>query len=65
MDLMFITMLKQQTLSIIVDWDGTRLANGEIRSCYKQTDYEEDVNETKRQIFLLDKIFLKDIVVAI
>ena len=25
-------------------------------------DYEEEINNNKRQIFLLDKIFLKDIV---
>tara|TARA_Y100000389_G_C17234568_1_gene399886 strand:+ start:15 stop:533 length:519 start_codon:yes stop_codon:yes gene_type:complete len=47
---------------IIVDWNATRLANGEIKAV-TNTDYETDLNETKRQIYLLDKIFLKDIVV--
>ena len=47
--------------SIIVDWDATRLSNAEIEPVTNR-QYEEDVNETKRQIFLLDKIFLKDIV---
>ena len=46
---------------ITVDWDATRLANGEIKAV-TNNDYEEEINNNKRQIFLLDKIFLKDIV---
>ena len=47
--------------SIIVDWDATRLSNAEIEPV-TNTQYEDDLNEKKRQIFVLDKIFLKDIV---
>lgn len=47
--------------TIIVDWDQTRLSNAEIKAVTNR-EYEEDRNERKRQIFLLDKAFLKDIV---
>ena len=47
--------------NIIVDWDAAKLANGTIKEITNYT-YEYDKNETKRQIFLLDKRYLKDIV---
>ena len=46
---------------IIVDWDAGKLASGEIKAVTNFT-YENDKNDNKRQIFLLDRRFLKDIV---
>jgi len=47
--------------NIIVDWDAVKLANGTIKEITNYT-YEADKNELKRQVFLLDKRYLKDIV---
>ena len=46
---------------IIVDWDAGKLASGEIKAV-TNFNYENDKNDNKRQIFLLDRRFLKDIV---
>ena len=47
--------------SIICDWDATRLANSEIEAVTHR-EYEEDINNNKRQIFLLDPKYLGEIV---
>ena len=49
------------TTKLIVDWDQAKLNAGTI-SGVSNYDYETEVNDTKRQITLLDKKFLKDIV---
>ena len=46
---------------LIVDWDAGKLASGEIKAV-TNFNYENDKNDNKRQIFLLDRRFLKDIV---
>tara|TARA_B100001109_G_scaffold168481_1_gene137438 strand:+ start:592 stop:1110 length:519 start_codon:yes stop_codon:yes gene_type:complete len=46
---------------IIVDWDAGKLASGEIKEV-TNFEYENDLNDKKRQILLLNKRFLKDIV---
>ena len=49
------------TTKLIVDWDQAKLNAGTI-SGVSNYDYETEVNDTKRQITLLNKKFLKDIV---
>ncbi len=46
---------------LIVDWDAAKLANGDIKAI-SNMQYEEDLNDKKRQIFLLDKKYTKDLV---
>jgi len=46
---------------IIVDWDATKLANGEIEAVTNY-NYEQDLNNKKKQILLLNKKYVKDIV---
>ena len=45
----------------IVDWDAAKVASGDYQAV-TNLQYEEDVNDNKRQIFLLDKRFLSDII---
>ena len=47
--------------NIIVDWDAGKLASGTIKEITNYT-YEQEKNDEKRQIFVLDKRYLKDIV---
>ena len=47
--------------SIIVDWDATKVANGTYKEVTNY-DYEEELNEQKRQIVLLDPKFLNSMV---
>tara|TARA_B100000029_G_scaffold455768_1_gene483269 strand:+ start:2210 stop:2737 length:528 start_codon:yes stop_codon:yes gene_type:complete len=47
--------------SIIEEWDATRLAGAEIQAV-TNLQYEEDLNDKKRQIFYLHKNFLKDFI---
>ena len=44
--------------SIIEEWDATRLAGAEIQAV-TNLQYEEELNDKKRQIFYLHKNFLK------
>ncbi len=46
---------------LIVDWDAVKVANGTILAVTNY-DYEDELNDKKRQKFLLDKRYLKDIV---
>jgi hypothetical protein len=46
---------------IICDWDATRLAASEIQAVTHR-EYEEEINNNKRQIFLLDPKYLGEIV---
>lgn len=46
---------------IIVDWDTTRLQNGEIKAVTNM-EYEEELNEDKKQIFILPNTQIKDFV---
>lgn len=46
---------------LIVDWDAAKLANGEIKEV-TNFDYEAELNDAKRQIFLLDPRYTKDII---
>lgn len=46
---------------IVVDYDAAKLANGEI-SIVTNYDYENEENESKRQIFILKNEYLKDFV---
>jgi len=46
---------------IIVDWDSTRLQNGEIQAVTNM-GYEEELNEQKKQIFILPSSQIKDFV---
>jgi len=46
---------------IIVDWDTTRLSNGEIKAVTNM-EYEEELNEDKKQIFILPSSQIKDFV---
>ena len=45
---------------VIVDWDATLVANGSYLAV-TNLEYETDLNDKKRQIHLLDKVFLTDI----
>ena len=45
----------------IVDWDAAKVASGDYQAV-TNLQYEEDINDKKRQIFLLDKRYLKDII---
>ena len=45
---------------VIVDWYATLVANGSYLAV-TNLDYEADLNDKKRQIFLLNKSFLRDI----
>ena len=45
----------------IVDWDAAKVASGDYQAV-TNLQYEEDINDKKRQIFLLDKRFLSDII---
>jgi len=47
--------------TIVVDWDAVKSADGTYTAVTNR-DYEEEVNDTKRQIFILDPIFLSSIV---
>ena len=47
--------------NIIVDWDAGKLASGTIKEITNYT-YEEEINNAKRQIFVLDKRYLNDII---
>lgn len=46
---------------IIVDWDAAKVASGEYKEV-TNFDYESALNDKKRQIFLLDKIYVRDVV---
>jgi len=46
---------------LIVDWDAAKLAGGSIKAV-SNYDYENDLNDRKRQIFLLNKRYVKDLV---
>ncbi len=46
---------------LIVDWDAGKLEGGSIKEV-TNFDYENDINDKKKQITLLDKKYLKDIV---
>ena len=46
---------------VIVDWDSVLVANGTYLAV-TNLEYETDLNDKKRQIHLLDKAFLMDIV---
>lgn len=46
---------------LIVDWDAGKLASSEITEITNY-NYELDKNEKKRQIFLLDKRYLRDLI---
>ena len=49
------------TNNLIVDWDAAKLSAGTIKAVTNY-DYETELNDNKRQITLLNKKFLKDIV---
>ncbi len=49
------------TNNYIVDWDAAKLNAGTIKAVTNY-DYETEINDNKRQITLLNKQFLKDIV---
>jgi len=46
---------------VIVDWDSTLVADGSYLAV-TNLEYETDLNDKKRQIQLLDKVFLTDII---
>lgn len=46
---------------IIVDWDAVKVANGDYLAV-TNIDYETELNDDKRQIYLLDKRFVSDII---
>ena len=46
--------------TVIVDWDASKVASGDYEAV-TNLDYETDLNDNKRQIFLLNAAFLKDI----
>ena len=50
----------EEDKDVIVDWDATFVANGTY-TAVTNLDYETDLNDKKRQIFLLNKSFLRDI----
>ena len=45
--------------SIIVDWDATKVSNGTY-TAVTNLEYETDLNDAKRQIAILDNVYLKD-----
>lgn len=47
--------------SIIVDWNGADLASG-LQKAITNYDYESNVNDNKRQIFILHDRYLKSVV---
>tara|TARA_X000001036_G_C20444634_1_gene710706 strand:+ start:249 stop:767 length:519 start_codon:yes stop_codon:yes gene_type:complete len=46
---------------LIVDWDAAKLASGTIKAITNY-NYESERNDKKRQIFLLNKRYVKDLV---
>ena len=46
---------------VIVDWDAAKVSTGEYQAV-TNLDYEDDINEKKRQIFLLDKRYLNEVI---
>ena len=46
---------------IIVDWDAAKVTSGDYLAV-TNIDYETELNDNKRQIFLLDKKFVSDII---
>ena len=52
-------VMKEDT-SVVVDWDSVLVASGDYLAV-TNLEHETDLNDKKRQILLLDKIFLKDI----
>lgn len=46
--------------TVIVDWDASKVTSGDYESV-TNLEYETDLNDSKRQIFLLHKQFLRDI----
>lgn len=46
--------------SVIVDWDSVKVASGDYLAV-TNLEYETDLNNIKSQIFLLNKMFLRDI----
>ena len=53
-------VMKDHT-DIIVDWDAAKVATGDYLAV-TNLNYEEDINEKKRSIFLLEKKYLSEIV---
>lgn len=45
--------------SIIVDWDATKVSNGTY-TAVTNLEYETELNDAKRQIAILDQVYLKD-----
>jgi hypothetical protein len=45
----------------VFDWDSTLVADGSYLAV-TNLEYETDLNDKKRQIQLLDKVFLTDII---
>ena len=46
---------------VIVDWDAAKVATGDYQAV-TNLSYEEDLNEKKRQVFLLDKRYLNEVI---
>ena len=46
--------------TVVVDWDSVKVASGDYEAL-TNLEYEADLNDNKRQIFLLHKSYLRDI----
>ena len=53
-------VMKDHT-DVIVDWDAAKVATGDYQAV-TNLSYEEDLNEKKRQVFLLDKRYLNEVI---
>ena len=52
---------EDSSTGFIVDWDAAKVATGEYKEV-TNFDYEAALNDNKRQIFLLDKRYVRDII---
>ena len=52
---------EDKTTGLVVDWDAAKVASGEYLEITNFV-YENDLNDKKKQIFLLNKRYVRDII---